>query len=105
MTISSTLRLRVFRDRRLTLLGRAFLLIGAEICFNAFVWAIAGVSFGHADGILDLALLAWVSGGSSKIIKELTGSDDRPAARYALDRVVAADDTWIRSRCRSYLSN
>lgn len=49
------------RDRRLTLLGRAAALISAEVLANAVVWVAAGIAYAQADGVIGLALLAWVS--------------------------------------------
>ncbi|WWC88236.1 uncharacterized protein L201_003142 [Kwoniella dendrophila CBS 6074] len=48
--------------RRLTLLGRAILLIGGELLANAICWIAAGICFSDADGLLGLALLAWTIG-------------------------------------------
>lgn len=47
--------------RKLTLLGRAIALVAGELLFNAVCWIAAGICFGKTDGILGLALLAWVS--------------------------------------------
>lgn len=46
---------------RFTLLGRAILLIGGCLLSNAVVWIAAGICYGQANGLLGLALLAWVS--------------------------------------------
>ena len=46
---------------RLTLFGRAVLLVAGEIAFNAICWIAAGLTLGQADGLIGLALLAWVS--------------------------------------------
>ena len=49
---------------RLTLFGRAFLLVVAEILVNAACWAAAGIRFSRrkeTQPVLSLALLAWVS--------------------------------------------
>ncbi|WVR05065.1 hypothetical protein IAU60_002077 [Kwoniella sp. DSM 27419] len=48
--------------RRLTLLGRAIALIGAELLANAACWIAAALCFRQADGLLGLALLAWTIG-------------------------------------------
>ncbi|WRT66994.1 uncharacterized protein IL334_003960 [Kwoniella shivajii] len=48
--------------RRLTLLGRALLLIIGELLANAICWIAAGICFRDADGLLALALLAWTIG-------------------------------------------
>jgi hypothetical protein len=45
---------------RLTLLGRAIVLISGELVFNAVCWVIAALVLNQADGLLGLALLAWV---------------------------------------------
>jgi high-affinity nickel-transport protein len=49
------------RRRRLTLLGRATALIAGELAFNAACWVAAALTLGQADGLIGLALLAWVS--------------------------------------------
>ncbi len=49
------------KDRKLTLLGRATALITGELVANATVWVAAGIAFSQADGVMGLALLAWVS--------------------------------------------
>lgn len=49
------------RKLRLTLLGRAIALISGELVANAVVWVAAGLAYRQADGVLGLALLAWVS--------------------------------------------
>jgi hypothetical protein len=46
---------------RLTLLGRAIVLISGELVFNAVCWIVAALVLNQADGLLGLALLAWVS--------------------------------------------
>jgi hypothetical protein len=51
----------LLRGRRLTLFGRAIALIGIELLANAACWVAAALSLGQADGLLGLALLAWVS--------------------------------------------
>ena len=48
-------------DRKLTLFGRAAALISAELIANAIVWIAAGLAYSQADGVIGLALLAWVS--------------------------------------------
>jgi high-affinity nickel-transport protein len=53
-----------FRGRTLTLFGKAVLLIAAELGFNAICWVAAGICLSQADGLIGLALLAWVSMGS-----------------------------------------
>ena len=68
--------------RRLSLFGRALVLVGAEIGVNAVVWIIAGICFGHTDGILGLALLAWVS---VKCLKSF--------------RVLIVIDHWLAAWC------
>ena len=47
---------------KLTLLGRCVLLIVAELLANAICWTAAGLAFGQRDGLIGLALLAWVGG-------------------------------------------
>jgi hypothetical protein len=54
-------RLARLRQRRLTLLGRATALIAGELVFNAACWVAAALTLGQADGLIGLALLAWVS--------------------------------------------
>jgi high-affinity nickel-transport protein len=49
------------RERHLTLFGQAILLISGEILANAVCWIAAALTLGQADGLLGLALLAWVS--------------------------------------------
>jgi len=49
----------------MSLFGRAVLLVAGELAFNAIVWIAAGISFNQADGLLGLALLAWVSHSST----------------------------------------
>ncbi|WWC69592.1 uncharacterized protein I206_103535 [Kwoniella pini CBS 10737] len=48
--------------KKLTLLGRATLLILGELLANAICWIAAGICFRDADGLLGLALLAWTIG-------------------------------------------
>jgi hypothetical protein len=76
-----------FNRRRLTLLGRAAALISGELFANAIVWTAAGLAFRQADGILGLALLAWVRDSSplpyqtrSRYV-DADPTDDRPATR------------------------
>jgi hypothetical protein len=54
-------RLGWSRDRTLTLFGRAILLVSGEVLANAVCWVAAALTLGQADGLLGLALLAWVS--------------------------------------------
>lgn len=53
-----------WRDRpRLTLFGRALLLLSTELLVNGALWAVAGVLFARDPAtrpVLGLALLAWV---------------------------------------------
>jgi high-affinity nickel-transport protein len=61
-------RLARLRKRRLTLLGRNTALIAGELVFNAACWIAAALTLGQADGLIGLALLAWVS--NSKYAQE-----------------------------------
>ena len=54
-------RLGRLRSLRLTLLGRSIALLSGEVVANAVVWIAAGLAYRQADGVLGLALLAWVS--------------------------------------------
>lgn len=55
--------LRIGRRRlRLTLLGRAALLIAGELLANVAVWVAAGICLSQADGLLGIAMLAWTLG-------------------------------------------
>lgn len=47
-------------DRRLTLMGRSALLILLVVLGNLGCWAVAGLTFSKTDGLVNLALLAWV---------------------------------------------
>ena len=51
---------QLLRNKSLTLLGRAIALITGELLANAVVWTAAGICLAQADGVLGLALLAWV---------------------------------------------
>lgn len=53
--------IRQFVARKPTLLGRAILLISAELLANAVCWIAAALALRQADGLLGLAFLAWVS--------------------------------------------
>lgn len=46
--------------RKFTLLGRAILLVTGELLANAICWIAAALALRQADGLLGLALLAWV---------------------------------------------
>jgi hypothetical protein len=54
-------RKRLLHGKSLTLFGRSVALISGEVLANAVIWIAAGICFAReADGLLGLALLAWV---------------------------------------------
>ena len=53
-------KLAALRSKKLTLLGRAIALLSGEVLANAAVWVAAGIAYTQADGVMGLALLAWV---------------------------------------------
>lgn len=53
-------KLASLRGKKLTLLGRAIALVSGELLANAAVWIAAGIAYTKTDGIMGLALLAWV---------------------------------------------
>lgn len=53
----------LFRRWRPTILGRAIVLVLGLLLANAAIWVAAGICFSQADGLLGIAMLAWVSSG------------------------------------------
>ena len=67
--------LRFLRQRRLTLFGRSFVLVGCELLANAICWVVTGILFGgrkDTQPILSLALLAWVCSSAPLCVGEPT---------------------------------
>lgn len=71
---------------RPTLLGRAVALIGGELLFNAAMWVAAGIAFGQRDGLLGIALLAWVSRAGASAIMDCSSQHAQTLGlRHGLD--------------------
>lgn len=70
------------QGRKLTLFGRALALVSGEVLANAVCWIAAALIFRQGDGLLGLALLAWVSRAISQ-----------PVGKTALVRGGSCDQT------------
>lgn len=68
--------------RPLTLFGRATVLVVGEILVNAVCWIAAALTLGQADGLIGLALLAWVRSDQSPYQHEADEIDYRTASWY-----------------------
>jgi hypothetical protein len=64
-------------SRKPTLLGRAIILISGEVLANVVCWIAAALALRQADGLLGLALLAWVSHWPSVLRRSELGTSGR----------------------------
>jgi len=114
MTLQNLGRGRISWKRipRLTLLGRAVVLIGGELLFNAICWIAAGITLRESDGLLGLALLAWVRYNAAGVfivhlkanVKQTIGLRHGKLLRTGIFRLQAEIDSLARVGRRSYLS-